>query len=211
MKNLSLILNVVLLIAVAVLFYLHFSDRNPATVAGGRTVTAGGPRAKTVIAYVNSDSLLNNYDFFKDIEVELKQVEEKYTNEYANRAKGLESEIKTFQQTAGNMTMGQAKAREEELMRKQNNLMQYQQNLSQRLMQEQGRYQDSLYTVVRDYVKQYGEENNLDVVLTYQKGSGVIYASDSLDITRDVIAGLNERYRDTKGKMTQPKETKAKK
>ena len=211
MKNLSLVLNVVLLIAVAVLFYLHFSNRNQTVTAEGRTVVAGVPRAKTVIAYVNSDSLLNNYAFFKDIEVELKQIEQKYTTEYTNRAKGLESEIQTFQQTAGNMTMGQAKAREEELMRKQNNLMQYQQNLSQRLMQEQARFQDSLYTQVREYVKIYGEENDLDVVLTYQKGSGVIYASDSLDITRDVIAGLNKRYDELKAtKPAAPKKKEKK-
>lgn len=211
MKNLSLILNVVLLVAVAVLFYLHFSGRNEVIAEGGSATAAGAPRTRTVIAYVNSDSLLNNYDFFKDIEQELKVVEEKYNTEYTNRARGLENEIRTFQQTAPNMTMGQAKAREEELMRKQNNLMQYQQNLAQRLMQEQARYQDSLYSVVRDYVKVYGEENNLDVVLTYQKGSGVIYASDSLDITRDVIAGLNDRYRSQKGTTEKKAETKAKK
>lgn len=199
MKNLSLILNVVLLVAVAVLFYLHFAGGREVASVDGRTVQAGAPRAKTVIAYINSDSLLNNYEFFKDIEKELQQVEQKYTSEYTNRARGLESEIQTFQQTAQNMTMGQAKAREEELMRKQNNLMQYQQNLSQRLMQEQAKYQDSLYAEVRDYVKVYGERNNLDVVLTYQKGSGVIYASDSLNITQEVIAGLNERYKQTKG------------
>lgn len=198
MKNLSLILNLVLLVAVAVLFYLHFSGRDQA-VATDSKPASNGPRAKTVIAYVNSDSLLSKYELFKDIEQELKQIEEKYTKEYTNRERGLQSEIRTFQETAGNMTMGQAKAREEELMRKQNNLMQYQQNLAQRLMQEQAKYQDSLYSQVRDYVKVYGEENNLDVVLTYQKGSGVIYASDSLDITNDVIVGLNDRYQKNKG------------
>jgi outer membrane protein len=209
-KNLSLILNVVLLIAVAVLFYLHFAGGREVASVDGRTVAAGTPRAKTVIAYINSDSLLSNYEFFKDIEQQLQQVEQKYNSEYTNRARGLESEIQTFQQTAQNMTMGQAKAREEELMRKQNNLMQYQQNLSQRLMQEQAKFQDSLYAEVRDYVKAYGEQNNLDVVLTYQKGSGVIYASDSLNITQDVIAGLNERYKQTKGSTTAKKETEKK-
>lgn len=211
MKNLSLILNVVLLVAVAVLFYLHFSVRGEAAASGVNALEAGVPRSKTVIAYVNSDSLLNNYEFFKDIEQELKLVEEKYNSEYANRARGLENEIRTFQQTAGNMTLGQAKAREEELMKKQNNLMQYQQNLAQLLMQEQAKYQDSLYAVVRDYVKVYGENNNLDVVLTYQKGSGVIYASDSLDITTDVITGLNESYLQKKGTNSTEKPVTVKK
>jgi outer membrane protein len=39
------------------------------------------------------------------------------------------------------------------------------------------------------------------VVLTYTKGSGVLYASDSLDITYEVITGLNEAY-----KAEQPKQ-----
>jgi outer membrane protein len=197
-RNLSLVLNVVLLVAVAVLFYLQFSNRG-AVETSGRTIEASaGPRAKTVIAYINSDSLLNHYDFYKDAQQELRQLEEKYEREFANRAKGLEGEFATFQQTAGNMTMGAARAKEEELMRKRNNLLQYQENLGQRLMQEQARYNDSLYTNVQEYLKQYGTENRLDVVLTYTKGSGVLFASDSLDITRDVIAGLNDRYRSKK-------------
>ncbi|EMR00953.1 OmpH family outer membrane protein [Cesiribacter andamanensis] len=206
MKNLSLILNVVLLVAVAVLFYLQFSSRNAATAGGTPVAEAGvGPRAKTVIAYINSDSLLNHYDFYKDAQQELRKLEEKYEAEFSNRAKGLESEIASFQQNAGNMTMGAARAREEELMRKRNNLMQYEQNLAQRLMQEQARYNDSLYSNVQDYLKEYGNENRLDVVLTYTKGSGVLFASDSLDITRDVISGLNERYRSVKAPKTEKK------
>lgn len=194
MKNLSLVLNIVLFVAVGVLFYLHFSERPVETQV--QSSLEGTPKSKAVIAYINSDSLLNNYEFSKEIQDKLKKLEEKYQAEFANRAKGLENEVANFQQNAGSMTQNQARALEEDLMRKRNNLMQYQENLGQKLMQEQAKYNEELYENVATFLKNYGQKENLDVVLTYTKGSGVLYASDSLDITKVVIAGLNEKHKE---------------
>ena len=196
MKNVSLVLNLILVVAVAVLFYFHFSGK-PAE--GGELAVAGAPaKSKAVIAYINSDSLLNNYEFSKEVQAKLKDMEAKYEAEFANRAKGLENEFANFQRTAQSMTMNQARAREEELMRKRNNLMKYQESLGQQLMQEQVRLNEELYDKVSAYLKEYGKEEGLDVVLTYTKGSGVLYASDSLDITQSVLSGLNERHKGAK-------------
>ncbi len=60
MKNASLVLNVVLLVAVVVLYILHFSSGKPAYTAGG-----GGSASNIKVAYVNEDSVLKYYDFFK--------------------------------------------------------------------------------------------------------------------------------------------------
>jgi outer membrane protein len=192
-KNVSLVLNLVLVVAVGVLFYLHFSSKNVAS--NTEEALTGAPKSKAVIAYINSDSLLNNYAFSKDIQEQLKTMEGKYEAEFANRAKGLENEFATFQRNAQSMTINQARAQEEELMKKRNNLLQYQEALGQKLMQEQAKLNEELYENVATYLKEYGQKENLDVVLTYSKGSGVLYASDSLDITRAVIAGLNDRHK----------------
>lgn len=193
MKNVSLVLNLVLVVAVAVLFYLHFSAQ---PLEEGEIAAESSPaKSKAVIAYINSDSLLNNYEFSKEVQAKLKDMEAKYEAEFANRAKGLENEFATFQRTAQSMTINQARAREEELMRKRNNLMQYQESLGQKLMQEQVRLNEELYDKVSAFLKEYGEKEGLDVVLTYTKGSGVLYASDSLDITQSVLSGLNERFK----------------
>lgn len=192
MKNVSLVLNLVLVVAVGVLFYLHFSSKTIETQA--TESSEGGPKSKAVIAYINSDSLLNNYAFSKEIQDQLKTMEGKYEAEFANRAKGLENEFATFQRNAQSMTINQARAQEEELMKKRDNLLKYQEALGQKLMQEQAKLNEQLYDNVANYLKEYGQKENLDVVLTYTKGSGVLYASDSLDITKTVIAGLNERH-----------------
>ena len=194
MKNLSIVLNVVLLIAVAVLYILYFSNKSDIS-SGNTQSVAVGEGGDVRIAYVNSDTLLKNYQYFKDLSDRLDAKRQKLEKELQNRAQGLQNEIANFQRTAQSMTMNQARAVEEDLMKRQQNLYAYQDNLRQQLVQEEAVLNDSLYTRVSDFLKEYGKENNLEVVLTYTRGSGVLFAHDNLNITSDVLNGLNEQYK----------------
>lgn len=193
MKNLSLILNGILAVAVIYLYVLHFSGGAAQTEEATAVATSSGNMPE--IAYVNSDTLLQYYDFFQDKKAELEEKAQKLQSDYENRAKGLQGEITAFQRNAGTMTMNQARALEEDLMRKQQNLVQYQQNLSTELMQEEAKVNEELYEKVAEYLEEYGEDQDFKVVLTYTKNSGVLYADDSLDITKTVIENLNQRYK----------------
>lgn len=190
-NNISIGLNVVLLIAVGVLYVLYFTGDSDTHESSERSA------ASTVdlsIAYVNSDSLLKNYDFFKDLEKQLISKSEKLNAEYVNRAEGLQREFQNFQSTAANMTIAQGRAVEEDLKKKQQNLMMYQEQLGQQMRAEEAKMNTELYDKVSDYLQDYGTDKNLQLVLTYTKGSGVLYANDSLDITDQIIFGLNEAY-----------------
>lgn len=209
MKNLSLGLNIVLLIAVAVLNVLHFSGDKE---NGGNDFIAR-EKVDLDIAYINSDSLLKKYEYVTELTNQLENTRAKLEKEYENRAKGLQSEVDTYRRTMGNMTISQAKAVEEDLMRKQQNLLQYQDQLTQQLMQEEAKVQEAIYENLSGFLKDYGRANNLQLVLTYQKGSGVLFAHDSLDITDQVVAGLNEQYKNKNAKKatTTAADTTAKK
>ncbi len=193
MKNTSIIINVVLGIAVLVLYILHFTGNSNTTAIAESG--AGFSKDGLSIAYVNSDSLLKNYDYFKDLEKQFNEKRDKLNAEYQNRGMGLQREIQNFQATAGNMTQNQARAVQEDLSKKQQNLMMYQEQLGQQLMQEEARMNTALYDKVAAYLRTYGLDKNLQIVLTYTKGSGVLYANDSLDITNEVMVGLNEAYK----------------
>ena len=190
-NNISIGLNVVLLIAVVVLYVLHFQDDSD---SAEHTEAATATPVDLSIAYVNSDSLLKNYDFFKDLEKQLIATRDKLNAEYQNRAEGLQKEFQNFQATAANMTMAQGRAVEEDLRRKQQNLMMYQEQLGQQLMQEEANMNSDLYDKVSGYLHEYGLTKDLQIVLTYTKGSGVLYANEGLDITNQVIIGLNKAY-----------------
>lgn len=203
MKNLSLILNVVLLVAVAVLFYLHFAGpgEHKTTEAAG----ASGGVSDAKIAFINADSVLQHYEYLKAGKKQLEEKGQKLDQEYRNRAMGLQSEIQNYQRTVNNLTLSQAKALEEDLGRKQQNLKMYEQTLTQQLMEEEQKLNKELYERVTAFLKSYGQEKGLDVVLKYDPTSDLLFAGQALDITSDVITGLNEQYKNEGTEGTKPK------
>ncbi len=184
-------LNVALLVAVLVLYFLHFSSQNQTEATDGPMVVNSVP---VNIAYINSDTLLKNYEFSKVAATQLENKKDELQAEYENRARGLQTEITNFQRNAQNMTIAQARAVEEDLTKKQQNLLRYQESLTQTLIQEEAKISNELYNKVADYLRDYGLVNNFQFVLTYQKGSGVLYANDSLNITDAIVIGLNDAY-----------------
>ena len=192
MKNLSLALNAVLLVAVGVLYFLHFSSKTSDAKDGTNTELASIENAE--IVYINSDTLLSNYSFYDQIRQDLEEEKNKLEKEFSNRAGGLEKEFANFQKNAPSMTMAQGRAREEELMKKRENLVQYQQSLQQTLMVQESNATNELYDKVAEYLKRFSEEHNYQLVLTYTKGSGVLYGSEKLDVTQNVLLGLNDEY-----------------
>lgn len=192
MKSISGILNVVLLVAVAGLYYLHFTKGS--AEEQGADAKEGVMIENPTIVYINSDSLLTNYQYIKDQQETLKEKSEKLNNEYKNRAQGLQTEFNNYQQNGNNMTIGQARAVEEDLMKKQQNLKIYEQSLAQQLMNEEAKINQELYDKVSTFLKKYGEDNELHMVVKYNPGSDVLYANGSMDITDAVLVGLNTEY-----------------
>ncbi|MEM6523539.1 MAG: OmpH family outer membrane protein [Bacteroidota bacterium] len=193
MKNISLALNIVLIIAVAVLYYLQFSNSK---TSASENISSAPSSNDYSIVYINADSVLANYDYFKDAQAQLEERGKKLEAEYQNRAQGLQNEVNNYQRTVSNLTIGQAKAIEEDLVKKQQNLRLYQESLTQELLKEENKVNKELYGKVTDYLKLYSQQNNVDLVVKYNQGSDILFASDSLDITTIVIEGLNLAYSD---------------
>ncbi len=192
MKKLSLILNVVLLLAVAFLYYAKFSDSTDSdnTIAGENN---SGTKNLT-IAYINSDTLFARYKYYEEVGKVLDEKRLKLQQEYTRRAEGLQRQIDDYQRTVTNLTIAQARAVEEDLGSKTQNLRQYQEAITQELLKKEAEITQELYNKIATYLKTYGDSNNLQIVLTYSQGSNVLYANESLDITQQVIEGLNLQY-----------------
>ena len=195
MKNFPLALNIILLVAVVVLYVLYFSDIKPQKASSSASDTSN---VNLKIAYINSDTVLKYYDYLKVNKDQLEAKSNKLNQEFRNRAIGLDSEIKAYQRNVNSMTLGQVRAAEEDLAKKQQNLQMYQQTLSQQLMEEEAKLNKELYDRVTSFLKTYGDERGLQLVLKYDPTSDVLYGTSGLDITRDVITGLNEAYKTEK-------------
>lgn len=189
MKNLSLILNIVLFAAVAVLYYLHFSA--PKSSSAETEISA--PKDLS-IAYINSDTVLKYYDYFKVNRDKLESKGKKLDQDLRNRAQSFQNDYEAYQRNVSNLTIGQAKAVEEDLAKKQQNLQLYQQSLSQEMSVEEGKMTQELYKRVTDHLKVYGEQNGLQIVFKYDPTSDVLFGGSGLDITKQIVDGLNKEY-----------------
>lgn len=146
------------------------------------------------IAYVNVDSLLLNYDYAKDLNSallkkqersrkELKSKEDKFRADY-------EAMMKKYQ--AGGFLTEESLRREQENLAKQEQEFQVLENkLAQELMVEQQKTNTQLRDTIAAFFKIYNADKRFKYILS---DAGVLYVEDGLDITKDVVAKLNERY-----------------
>jgi len=147
------------------------------------------------IVYVNSDSLLTKYEYFKDLKVKFEGKTKNAQADMQAKGQAFQRELAQYQQSAQTLSADQRKSTEERLGRKQQELQAYQQNAGAALQNEQAAENEKLYDKVADYLKGYAKEKGYKMVLTYSKGnSAILFADETLDVTSEVIKGLNAQY-----------------
>lgn len=147
-------------------------------------------------AYVDTSILMKEYTATKDLDA-------KYKAKGEEKGRQLQAEIDRFKQEAQNFQAqaqanGQAWAQQKgaELQRREQQLAQAQQALSQQLQQEGGTEMDSLVANVKKTIKAYGKEKGYTYIYgTGDSNASILYAEDKLDITKDVIKLLNDKYK----------------
>ncbi len=184
-----MIWNAVLTIAVAVLSYLYYKDHQPEPVV---VASAQAPGKK--IVYVNVDSLLTKYEYFKDTRKVLESKRFQLENDLGSRGRSLQNEVAFFQQRAATMTLDQGKATQAALEKKQQDLMAYRERAAQGLAAEEQKTTEGLYNQIFDYLKKYNKQNKYEFVLGYTKGGGILFADNGNDVTQKVLGGLNQEY-----------------
>jgi outer membrane protein len=210
-KNLSLILNVVLAAAVIHLYILNFKQNNPHNTEAVNpeenstevVLTSEGNESKSALAegakifYVNTDSLWNNYDLVKKAQDDLKLEKMKLEGQFKSKLDVFEREYMDLQNRAnkGLISSEEAQRKETDLMNKQQQLLQLKDDLAMKLLDKEQDMNDKIQKAIYDYLARYQQEKSIDFVLGYTRASGaVLFGNGSLDITNEVIAGLNNTY-----------------
>jgi len=208
-NQLSLILNVVLLVAVAILYYLHFNSSSPAVSSvGGSPITAGQQ-----VVYINTDSLIMNYGFVTDLQKDLNTRRENAERQLGLKEQQFQQEAVGFQKraSAGLMSEIEMKNAQNLLLQKEQQIRGEQQNLSQGLMEMERQMSSQWLDSAVSYLREYNKGKNFQYILGYTKGGGILLANDKFDITQEVLKGLNDRYQTVKGQTSEQTKTEGKK
>lgn len=207
MKQLPLILNAVLIIAVILLYVLFFSwkkGQNGAQKQDQKIMKFDSSSASKVsMVYVNTDSLLLQYGFAKELNDQLVKKQKQSKANLESKAAGFQKEAEAFQdkvQRGAFLSQQSAEAQQQELLKKQQGLQQLEYDLTSQLAKEQQDLNKRLYDSITNYLKIYNLNHNYQFILGHTPGGGLLYANEGLDITTDVVKALNERYTLNKAK-----------
>lgn len=198
MKNLSLIINAVLSVAVIILFVLHFNG-NKAGTATDEVITTDANMAGK-IAYINIDTLQLYYEYFDDMRADLNKKTQKLEKDMISREQNLQQKANNFQRRAeaGLMSRADIEKKQKQLMIQGEDYQRYKQSVLMGLQAEQASANDSLFQRITDFLEKYNQEKSLDYILGRSEGSAILHAKGSLDITKEVIEGLNTKYQEDK-------------
>ena len=196
MKNVLNPLNVVLTIAVAVLFFLHFkSSKAPAAQAS----TDGKGAQSLKIAYVDLDSIQEKYVYYKEKMTEFDRKKENADRELNSAFQRIENERMTFAQRGEAITQAEAENFQREYTRKMQNLESQKRNLENSIQQDGMKTMDDLRKRINDFLVDYNKTKAYSLIFSTSSSVNVLFHKDStLDITNDIVAGLNAAYNKSK-------------
>jgi len=201
MKNISVILNIVLIIAVAILYFFQFSVQDTDTMATDikyvRDTAMDGYAAEMSIVFINVDSLLEKYQLSIDLNDRMLKRKNKLSGELERKVKAFEQEYINFQekyQRGGFLSQQSLEAEQQKLLQKDQELKQLEYDLTNQFVQEQQDLTIQLHDSISGFLKEFNNDRRYMFIMSHAFGGNLLYADESLDITDTIISALNKRY-----------------
>ena len=158
--------------------------------------------AQGAIVYVDLDVILAKYDMANELSSVVETKVQNIQAEVTRRGKKLETAAKDFQEKMekGLMTRSTAEAQAQKLQEQETEFNTYAAQKQQEIQEEQMVMMNQIGDAIKTYIEKYNQEKKYAMILTSQGGTPVLTADPSLNITEDVIAGLNAEYIANKNK-----------
>ena len=161
--------------------------------------------AQGAIVYVDLDEILARYDMANELSSVVETKVQNIQAEVTRRGKKLESAAKDFQEKVekGLLTRSNAEAQAQKLQKQEADFNAYAAQKQQEIQEEQVVMMNQLGDAIKTFLDKYNEEKQYAMILTNQGGAPVITGDAALNITDDVLAGLNEEYIKTKNEKSE--------
>jgi outer membrane protein len=205
-QKISIALNAVLLVAVGVLFYMVFSMKKQFVGADGSdtlsVATVPLPKAEGKTMYINIDTLEAKYSYFLKIKGQLEKMGKANEAEIAGLYGNYQNTVQKYQQQMEAQTMTQEEYQEAQIKvaQMQESMRQREEKIAENYSKEAERLNNQFLKNIEAFLKKKSKEHNYSYVLAYTKGANLLYVNDSLDITSQVVQGLNAEYAVTQKK-----------
>jgi outer membrane protein len=193
MNKVQIVINVVLVAAVAALFVIVLSGKKQC-----ETPTAAVEQSEVLpIAYLNTDSLLVNYVFAQEANEKLMKKQEDARLKLNTKARTLQNEMADFQRKLENnafLSRERAEKEQQRLIKKQQELQELEAKLTEDIMIENQKLNIQLADTLTNFLQEFNADGRYHVILSNSAKDNVLMAAESYNITSEVIKQLNARY-----------------
>ena len=198
MKRTTLFLSILAIASV-----LALSCKNNKTAETEVSETASEEPLAGEIVYFNLDRVLEEYDMANDLRSVVETKVSSINQEVNRRGSKLEKDIKAFEDkiNKGLLTRSTAEVQSGDLQKRQNDFQVYAGQKQQEIAEEQQVMMNQLADAIHSFIVKFNEEKQYAMILTTQGGilpAPVAAADPKLDITDELLAGLNAEYVKTK-------------
>ena len=148
------------------------------------------------IAFVKMDSLLLNYNVYKQMSEELLQEEEKSRLSLNQKASALQKEVEDFQNKVQHnafLTQERALSEQDRLLKKQKDLQELGIKLEQELLVKQQKMTEKLNLVIDSVINAYNVEAGFDFIFTNTGKDNLLFGNQNYNITSKVLEILNAK------------------
>jgi outer membrane protein len=175
-RNLTAIVCGINLIGLVVLFYLHFAVR------------------EKKIVYIDSAKIINSYKGMIKAREDYQAKTAIWKANIDTLAKDVQSKIAEYQKENSKMSAKEKDLSKQLIQTKQQQLTEYQRAISERAQQEDDAMTKKVMTEINAFIKGYGETHHYTIVLAATEQGNIAFAEKELDITEQIIEGLNKAY-----------------
>ena len=202
LSKILLACNAVLLLGLVGIYILHFTSAPKSKVNAEATAPLQKEGGLT-IAYVDTDTLLAKYEYAKELEADLlayKNQQEAYGKQQMEK---FQRDYQDYLQNGDKLTRTQQEAKEAELKQRAERMSTLEQELTAKIMERQIAENTKLLTAIFAYVREYNAANQqFDIIMrkTFEN-SPTLYLNPGMDITQEILDGLNEEHRNLKSKQ----------
>ena len=197
MKNILLVINIILLGLVGYLYYLQFRSSKSSTVHEEKSSTINNLSEKSKVAYIDLDSLQNNYTYYKKIKADFERKQSAANDEITSMQKKYQARAVQLQQKAASMNQQEQENAMQEINKMQQDLQTRKQGIDNELYNYNSKMKEDILTRIQNFLKVYNKDGKYSYIFSYEPGF-MFYKDSTLNITPDVITGLNELYSENK-------------
>ncbi|MBR3660044.1 MAG: OmpH family outer membrane protein [Bacteroidaceae bacterium] len=149
------------------------------------------------IAYIDVDSLLANYTFYQDLAEEMTRKEENYRLALTEEANKWQKDVEAHQKKIANSvysSVERAQSEENRLAKRQQALQEKSDKYTQELLAERDANSQKISETVDNFVKEYNKTHGFNMIISK---ASLLYADEALNITAQILEGLNAAYNQT--------------